>query len=63
MRIEKTADGWIVEPSTSEELKALAFFFEALNERYGGLSTTREDSSQANHLQTSGQNQHTASSG
>jgi hypothetical protein len=62
MRIEKKADGWIVEPSTSDELKALAFLFEALDDRYGRASTTPEDSSEATHSQSLGQSPCVASS-
>ena len=34
MRIKKNARGWTIEPSTSDEEKALAFLLDALEQAY-----------------------------
>jgi hypothetical protein len=61
MKIKKSGQGWTVEPSTSDERKALAFFFEALEEHYGKAAII-EDSSQAKRSQFSDHSPRMASS-
>ena len=43
MKVEKNSRGWFVQPSTSDEEKALAFLFQALAETHGKTATTGVD--------------------
>jgi hypothetical protein len=45
MQIIKTSDGWLVEPSTKEELEHLRFLLDALKAVYGGTCETNTPAS------------------
>ena len=59
MTIIKTPNGWIVEPSTSDEHKCLSMLFEALKEKYAAL-VTGGDLPQANPLPALGHDRNKA---
>jgi hypothetical protein len=59
MKIEKTTNGWLVEPDSADEAQALTYLLDALADKYARPVST-STAAQASHSQPSAQSQNKA---